>query len=136
MYLEDLKNFIPILQAAAEGKTIQYRCYATCGDWTDFYVGETLHFDMPLEDYRIKPEPKFRPWKPEEVPVGALIRFMTVGNTIVGQYLIIASDFAGIVYSNTESKPVLQKTGLANIMNYEHSLDHGKTWLPCGVMES
>lgn len=131
-----LKDFIPILQAAAEGKTIQRRNYAICGEWEDFYIGEMLHFNMPVEDYRIKPEPKFRPWKPEEVPVGALIRFQPHDSTIVGKYLIIASDFAGIVYCNTISNPVLQKSSLHNLLKYEHSIDYGKTWLPCGVMGS
>lgn len=89
-----------------------------------------------FEDFRIKPSPTLRPWRPEEVPVGALIRFEKQ-SFISGKYLILASDNTGIVYCNTPdmSNPSLIKLKYNQMGGCEHSIDHGKTWLPCGVMD-
>lgn len=52
--------FLPIIQAWAEGKTIQYNGLR---GWEDCKVDETLSFVDTLEHYRIKPEPpKPREW--------------------------------------------------------------------------
>ena len=51
------KEFYPILQAFAEGKTIQSRCIK--GDTSLWYDDEDPSFDDDFE-YRIKPEPKYR----------------------------------------------------------------------------
>lgn len=63
MTREELKKAMPILTAFAEGKTIQ--CYDhNAGKWMD--DGEQLHtadlFVWP-SDFRIKPEPTYRPFK-------------------------------------------------------------------------
>lgn len=122
MTRERAKELLPVIQAFAEGKEIQ------------IYLGYIKKWDTitdPLFDnstYRIKPEPKYRPWKPEEVPVGAMIRGTSYTTT---RYLIV-----GI----TKDKKLLFGTGAEQELNgeletYEHSLDHGKTWQPCGVLE-
>ena len=58
------KELLPIIQAFAEGKVIQYR--NNSNEWLDIgknaSVGSTR---LPL-DYRIKPEPKYRPFKTQE----------------------------------------------------------------------
>lgn len=63
MTREELKKIMPILTAFAEGKTIQYHDHNT-GTWMD--EREQLHtadlFVWP-SDFRIKPEPKYRPFK-------------------------------------------------------------------------
>lgn len=63
MTREELKNVIPIITAFVEGKTIQYHDHNT-GTWMD--EEEQLHtadlFVWP-SDFRIKPEPKYRPFK-------------------------------------------------------------------------
>ena len=51
------KKLLPIIQAYAEGKTIQSRCIK--GDTSLWYDDEDPSFDNDLE-YRIKPEPKYR----------------------------------------------------------------------------
>jgi len=63
-------QMIPIMTAFAQGKEIEVRRGARA-EWcaTDY-----VRFVDDYE-YRIKPEPKLRPWKPEEVPVGTAIRF-------------------------------------------------------------
>lgn len=63
MTREDLKKAMPILTAFVEGKTIQR--YNRCiGKWIDF--GDNLNtadlFVWP-SDFRIKPEPTYRPFK-------------------------------------------------------------------------
>lgn len=57
------KALLPIIQEYAEGKTIQSRYVK--GDTSLWYDDEDPSFDDDLE-YRIKPEPKFRPFKDEE----------------------------------------------------------------------
>lgn len=66
MNKEEVKEILPILTAFAEGKTIQYHDHNT-GTWMD--EREQLHtadlFVRP-SDFRIKPEPKYRPFQNAE----------------------------------------------------------------------
>ena len=55
---EESKEFLPIIQAFAEGKTIQVQ--ETEGYWRDLDV---LHFNYDTYRYRIKPELKYRSFK-------------------------------------------------------------------------
>lgn len=57
------KQLLPIIQAYVEGKTIQSRCIK--GDTSLWYDEEDPSFDEDFE-YRIKPEPKYRPFKDAE----------------------------------------------------------------------
>lgn len=57
------KALLPIIQEYAEGKTIQSRCVK--GDTSLWYDDGDPSFDDDFE-YRIKPEPKFRPFKNAE----------------------------------------------------------------------
>ena len=64
MTREEAKELLPIIKAFAEGKEIQYR---TCPDkWVDIEENERVNFTSPPSDYRIKPEPKYRPFKTKE----------------------------------------------------------------------
>lgn len=54
------KKLLPIIQAYAEGKTIQSRCIK--GDTSLWYDDEDPSFDDDFE-YRIKPEQKYRPYR-------------------------------------------------------------------------
>jgi hypothetical protein len=119
MTKQNAKEFLPLVQALADGKTIQLNIE---GEWVD---NENPEFAFPRDDYRIKPEPKLRPWLPHEVPVGALIRFK--GAT--ARSLIVGSDYTNPIQANA-----CYNTDFA-LSQFEHSIDHGKTWLPCGVME-
>ena len=58
---EEAKEFLPIIQAFAEGKTIQVQ--ENEGYWRD---ADVLHFNYDTCRYRIKPEPKYRPFKNAE----------------------------------------------------------------------
>ena len=59
----EAKQLLPIIQAYAEGKVIESRCIK--GDTSLWYDDKDPSFDGDFE-YRIKPEPKFRPFKDAE----------------------------------------------------------------------
>lgn len=63
MTREEIKKMLPILQAFADGKTIESRCIK--GDKSLWYDDDDPSFDNDLE-YRIKPEPRYRPFKDSE----------------------------------------------------------------------
>ena len=60
MTREEVKEMLPIMQAYAEGRTIQF---LDGGKWLDLYESD---FYKSPERYRIKPEPKYRPFKTKE----------------------------------------------------------------------
>ena len=64
MTKEEVKELLPILKAFAEGDEIQYR--NNYNEWIDVKTGEGLCFTRPSSCYRIKPEPKYRPFKSQE----------------------------------------------------------------------
>lgn len=63
MTREEIKKMLPILVAFAEGKAIESRCVK--GDKSLWYDNEDPSFDDDFE-YRIKPEPNYRPFKDAE----------------------------------------------------------------------
>lgn len=63
MTREEAKKLLPIIQAFAEGKTIQFRCKT--GEWLDI-INNEFDFILSPDDYRIKPEQKYRPFKNQE----------------------------------------------------------------------
>lgn len=60
MTREEVKTFLPIMQAYVEGKQIQHLYN---NGWKDV---DKLTIDLMPELYRIKPEPKYRPFKDAE----------------------------------------------------------------------
>ena len=62
MTREEIKELLPIMQAFAEGKKIQFRCKT--GEWLN--ILNKFDFTLSPDDYRIKPEPKYRPFKNQE----------------------------------------------------------------------
>ena len=64
MTKEEVKELLPIMQAFAEGDEIQYR--NNYNEWIDVKTGEGLCFTRPSSCYRIKPEPRYRPFKTQE----------------------------------------------------------------------
>ena len=60
MERKNAKELLPIITAFAEGKEIQF---FHCGVWSDLLSPK---FDKEAFLYRIKPEPKYRPFKSVE----------------------------------------------------------------------
>ena len=85
--------------------------------------------------FRLAPEPpqkKFRPWTPEEVPVGALITNKDWVGKTYGRFSIAGCDAEGIIwmcrgrFGNATFDWLISE-------GFSHSTDAGKTWIPCGV---
>ena len=64
MTRENAKALLPIIQAFAEGKTIQY--YDSLIDIADWEDCENPNFENLTYKFRIKPEPTYRPFKDAE----------------------------------------------------------------------
>lgn len=66
MTVEEVKEILPIIQAFVDGKIIQYR--GLKGDWIDYTNPEylSINFLSFSHNYRVKPEPKYRPFKTKE----------------------------------------------------------------------
>ena len=62
MTREEAKELLPIIRAFAEGKAIEI--YNNT-EWQDLII-ESIKFDCKPSCYRIKPEPKYRPFKTNE----------------------------------------------------------------------
>ena len=66
MTREKLKKLLPVMEAYANRKTIQF--YRTCPEphWEDVKPYERVEFSEDATWYRIKPEPKYRPFNNSE----------------------------------------------------------------------
>lgn len=111
MTREYAKELLPIIQAYAEGKTIQYK--NSEGEWKDVAFEENLSFIDAPSKYRIKPEPTYRPFKNKEECWNEMMRHKLFGwITNKCQYLLIAcvrqwniecipDTGSGVLYSRT-----------------------------------
>ena len=66
MNRQQAKELLSIIQAFAEGKTIQYYYEHTYPHWIDIGTNDSVGFNDDTLKYRIKPEPKYRPFKDTE----------------------------------------------------------------------
>ena len=62
MTREEAKELLPVIKAWSEGKTLQH--YSEENGWIDWL--NFINFNEPPSTYRIKPEPKYRPFKSQE----------------------------------------------------------------------
>lgn len=87
------------------------------------------------EDLLLVSEPRLRPWKPEEVPVGALIKYKDVvavlsfKNEIGFGFVSFTPDVTGNADARCWSYGDVYEGTIS------HSTDGGKTWHPCGAEE-
>ena len=88
MTREQSKELLPIIQAFADGKKIEYYDYRN-DDWI-----ETSTPVWPVGvKYRIKPEPKYRPFKTKEECWNEMMKHQPFGwlkDTDTGGYIIIS----------------------------------------------
>lgn len=64
MNREQAKELLPIIQAFAEGKTIQFLSLTETEEWwRDIQCDKDVKFNYHSSRYRIKTEPKYRPFK-------------------------------------------------------------------------
>lgn len=64
MTREEAKEMLPIIQAFAEGKEIEFRSKGFDEEWKK--VNEISGLSYSSFDYRVKSEPKYRPFKDVE----------------------------------------------------------------------
>ena len=86
--------------------------------------------------YRIRPKKVLRPWKPEEVPVGAQVRRDCYSSgdeyrSYVIDSIVPTSDGFRVYLGSPCAQSVTLDSLLEN--DWKVSVDFGKTWLPCGV---
>ena len=110
MTREYIKIMLPIMQAFAEGKTLQYRVNKENNEWRD--INNPSFYDAPSE-YRIKPEPKYRPFRTKEECWNEMMKHKLFGWVVSKcQYLHIAcvrqwniecipDTGSGVLYSRT-----------------------------------
>lgn len=115
-------SYAEVRKAFAAGKTIQL---LQVSGWCDWPPETTPLFNGAPSSYRIKPEPKYRPYaSPSEVPVGALIRSSPTDVSV-----IVQADSHRISYGRD------RWCWLDRVpKGYEVSLDNGKTWVQAGVL--
>ena len=102
MRREEAKELLPIIQAFADGKTIEvYSNYYN--EWKTMVLKDP-HFDCAPSCYRIKPEPKYRPFKNQEECWNEMLKhqpFGRVKSTISDNLYPIESISDGISYNRT-----------------------------------
>ena len=101
MTREEAKELLPIIQAFAEGKTIQFLDGGKC-KWLDVY--ETDFHESPVK-YRIKPEPKYRPFKTKEECWNEMLKHQPFGfvkSKVKGYFHLI-----GLVQWSSELEDVM-----------------------------
>ena len=123
---------IKVMQQSIEGADIEYR-WASSNDekeWTK-HAGPSPLWDWVSFEYRVTPKPKLRAWRWDEIPIGAAIRMKGI-HKIRGVILRTGQDY--YISSITQDSNAGHHPNIL-AENFEHSLDFGKTWHPCGVME-
>lgn len=73
MTREEAKELLPIIHAWAEGKNIQF---LSDGEWHDINQADLTCYP---DKYRIKPEPKYRPFKTKEECLQEMLRHQPLG---------------------------------------------------------
>lgn len=98
MTREQAKRLLPIIQAFAEGKTIQQT------DGYDWYDLDDPDFMANSISYRIKPEPKYRPFKNVEDCWQEMLKHQPFGWVkIDGQYTNITKiDHKNLLFRTTQ----------------------------------
>lgn len=87
MTRKEAKELLPIIQAWAEGKNIQF---LSDGEWHDINQAD---FTCYPDKYRIKPEPKYRPFRNVEECWQEMQKHQPFGwlkDTDTGGYIIIS----------------------------------------------
>ena len=100
MTRKEAKELMPIIRAFAEGKTIEI--YNNT-EWKDLII-ESIKFDCKPSCYRIKPEPKYRPFKTQEECWNEMLKHQPFGwvrGTISDILYLIESISDEIYYNRT-----------------------------------
>ena len=99
----EAKEWLPIIQAWTEGKPIQYQIGS--GSWVD--ITKDLYTSNSPSNYRIKPEPKCRPFKSHEECWQEMLKHQPFGwirNKVNRAMINISFALGGYVMLATENR--------------------------------
>lgn len=134
MKLSQVKEFLPFIQALAEGKTVEWQ--SLTGSWIELQPSSEHFMTSDAGRYRIKPTPTLRPWRPEEVPVGAIVRDPKYNSvwliTALWEQHKGSGDYR--VFLNGGNYEEGHKLEYFTDDKMLYSLDHGVSWKPCGIL--
>jgi len=116
MTKENAYLYLPLVQALADGKTIE--CFSHEGIWQEAH---DLDFSYASARYRIKPEPVTVPLGPEDVPPGSAMR--NIGGTQWWTVSSVAKTQVNLGQNGWSTYESLQK-------NCEIKRP-GEDWMPC-----
>jgi hypothetical protein len=116
MTKEEVLEAANVMIAYANGKKIGTRPRRSTEPLLGILYVPTWNWEQ--KDYCVIPDPTYRPWTADEVPLGMQARNAKYPKT---RWLIDRT-------SSEENRMDWCK-------NYEHSTDGGKTWSACGVVE-
>ena len=144
--MKTLKEKIEVMQAALDGKTIQFRDLYFNGKlndaaWSfggDEYTVQDMAWDWDEYDYRVKPQPpakKTVAMQPEDYPPvfwvrRAGTRKCALCTGINGGFLEFTSAIVGFSSQNAITVYSLSGIDVASPRPCEYSVDR-KAWLPC-----
>jgi hypothetical protein len=114
MNKENAHLYLPLVQALAEGKTIQYGSGSIWGEVKD------PNFINPPQYYRVKPEPVMVPLELEDVPPGSALR--AIGNS--KWFLVSRASKFGVYFGSLLS----EYTELQGSWQIKRP---GEDWMPC-----
>lgn len=124
-----LAGKIAVMQAAAEGKRIEFSHPVHNNEWR---IITEPSWQWGVANYRVHPDdlnPKaLRPWRPEEVPLGAQFRIYGAHGYRSIALAVRPSEHGVRFYDVVVTTELL-------LSDHQHSLDGGRTWLPCGVLD-
>ena len=129
MNRQQAKDMLPIIQAFAKGKIIEFR-NKSFKEWAEI---ENPSFDPSITNYRIKPEPKYRPFKNAEECWQEMLKHQPFGwlcNKINNQYYYITVlDDYGVVTTPFDE---IEYTKYTDIIKRETTFVDGA---PFGIKE-
>ncbi len=128
------KEKIAVMQASEDGRNIEFK-RNRCDEWITC-PRDSLLWNWTDGTYRIKPEPKLRPWKPEDIKIGSLLRNVPPheGNDYLAHRMIIGVFGAWVTFAGM-GVVEQQTTQFLFNNNCQCSSDGGLTWRMCGVEE-
>lgn len=106
MTREEAKELLPIIQAWSEGKTIQFQTDSK--SWSD--ITKDLYPCNHPSLYRIKPEPKYRPFKNQEECWNEMLKHQPFG-FIINKY---SNDYCGVYRVFKDEKGISRITFISN----------------------
>lgn len=104
---QQAKELLPIIQAFAEGKDIEYRSKEFNEDWKEVTQIPGLSFES--FEYRIKPEPKYRPFANAEECWNEMEKHQPFGWVKYNGYRVNVAAVMGtaVIFTNTKDRNFL-----------------------------